>query len=345
MDTTAFGCSNRLHSGFQVLLIVFSFIASPSLLAQQWITAEHRQITETLALDGKIEAVQQSTVSAQTAGTVIELPVDVDDAVQANELIVRLDDTEQQARLHRAEANLESAEATLNDARRRFNRIRDLYEQEVASQSELDDAQTQLETAEAAVAEAQAVAEEASKQLSYTEVRAPYAGIVTERFVELGESVQPGQPLISGLSLEHLRVITDLPQRYAQYVRDNRGAEVITDDGRALGIASMTFYPYADEASHTFRLRLNLTDPNGTLFPGMLVTVRVAVGEKSALLIPSSAVLIRGELRAVYVKNEQGQAQLRQVRLGRQHNGEVEILAGLNAGEQIAVQAEALLNE
>lgn len=335
-----------LGKRWQVSLGVGLFLlAAQTTAAQQTVTAEYTTIKEPLTLDGRVEAVQQSTVSAQTSGTVVELPVDVDDAVQAGELIVRLDDTEQKARLRRAKANLESARVTLNDARRRFTRVNNLYQQEVASQSELDQAQTQFETAEARVNESQAAVEESEKQLSYTQVRAPYPGIVTERMVELGESVQPGQALMSGLSLEHLRVVTELPQQYAQYVREHRQAAVVTETGRTLNTASMTFYPYADERSHTFRLRLNLTDPNAALFPGMLVKVQVVVGEKDALRVPTSALVVRGELRAVYVVAEGDEPQLRQVRVGKQHRDQVEIMAGLKPGEQVLAEAETLGHE
>ena len=330
-------------AGF-IAAMMLSVVGSKTAYAQQQITVQKQTITDTVSLEGRVEAINQSTVSAQTSGTIIELPVDVDDPVAADQLIIRLDDTEQRARLNRAKANMESAQSTLDDAERRYRRIRELYQQNVASESERDDAQTQLETAQARLAETKAALEEAQKQLSYTQVRAPYAGIVTERFVELGESVQPGQPLMSGLSLEQLRVVTELPQQYAQYVRNQRDAEIVTDDGRELSIASMTFYPYADAQSHTFRLRLNLTDPEGALFPGTLVKVNVSVGERDALLVPSSAVLVRGELRAVYVVTD-GKPQLRQVKVGQAHDDQVEILAGLATGENILASAEAMLNE
>lgn len=324
--------------------LLAGLLGSPA-LAQESFTVIKQPINEALSLEGVVEAINQSTVSAQTSGTIVELPVDVDDAVAANQLIVRLDDTEQKARLNRAEANLESAQATLSDAQKRFKRISELYEQNVASEAEKDEAETQLETRKAGVSDAKAAVEEAQKQLSYTEVRAPYAGIVTERFVELGESVQPGQPLMSGLSLEQLRVVTELPLQYASYVRDNRKADVVTDDGRELSIASMTFYPYASEQSHTFRLRLNLHDPEGALFPGMLVKVKVAVGERNALLIPKTALLVEGELRGVYVLGGNDTPQLRQVRVGERKNGQVEILAGLAEGEQVLASVEAMLDE
>ena len=85
---------------------------------------------------------------------------------------------------------------------------------------------------------------------------APYGGIVTERHVEIGESVNPGQPLLSGLSLEQLRVVVDLPQQYADIARSEKQATVTLSDGRVLDTGQMTFYPYANPQTHTFRLRM-----------------------------------------------------------------------------------------
>lgn len=326
-------------------LFVCMGLSSPVAVGQEQVVVAERTVAETLALEGVIEAVNHSTVSAQTAGTIVALPVDIDDAVAAGDIIVRLDDTEQQARLDKAEAALARAQATFSDAKKRLERILALYRQGAVSEAERDNAETLFDTNRARVAEAQAAVNEAVKQLTYTQIRAPYAGIVTARFVELGESVQPGQPLMSGLSLEQLRVVSALPQRYAQYVRQHRRATIVTDDARKLPIASMTFYPYADKQSHTFRLRFNLNNPDGGLFPGVLVTVNVVIGERDVVLIPEAALVVRGELRAVYVISGNDTPQLRQIRVGQRHDGEVEVLAGLVPGERILASVKAVPHE
>ncbi|WP_236078952.1 efflux RND transporter periplasmic adaptor subunit [Marinobacter nauticus] len=176
---------------------------------------------------------------------------------------------------------------------------------------------------------------EARKQLDYTRIIAPYGGILTERHVELGESVSPGQPLLSGLSLEQLRVVVDLPQKYADVARSQRQATVTLPDGRVLETGEMTFYPYANPQTHTFRLRMRLSEPNGSLFPGMLVKVSVPVASRKALWVPASSLIQRSELRAVFVLDNQDQPRLRQVRTGMRDNGRLEILAGLSEDERV----------
>jgi RND family efflux transporter MFP subunit len=304
---------------------------------------ERSMLQETVHLDGVIEAVQQSTVSAQTSGIVRSLPFDVDDSVAAGDLIVQLEDSEQRSRLRQAEAGLEEAEAALADAGQRFERIEAVHERGLVSRQEFDQARNNLAAARARVERARASVSEAQEQLSYTRVLAPYGGILTERHVEVGEAVNPGQPLLSGLSLEQLRVVVDLPQKYAELARMERQSQVTLADGRVLETGEMTFYPYADPQTHTFRLRMRLSEPNGSLFPGMLVKVSVPVASRETLWIPFSSLIQRSELRAVFVLNDQDQPRLRQVRTGVRDNGRLEILAGLSEGERVVTNPSVLV--
>lgn len=298
---------------------------------------------QTVLLDGVIEAVQQSTVSAQTSGTVQRLPFDVDDSVVAGDLIVQLEDSEQRSRLNQAQAGLEEAEAALLDAQQHFQRIEAVHERGLVSRQEFDQARNNLTAARARVERASAGVSQAQEQLSYTRVVAPYGGILTERHVEVGESVNPGQPLLSGLSLEQLRVVVDLPQKYAELARTERRARVTLADGRVLETGEMTFYPYANPQTHTFRLRMQLSEPDGSLFPGMLVKVGVPVASREALWVPVSSLIHRSELRAVFVLDEQNRPRLRQVRTGIRDNGRLEILAGVSAGERVVINPSELV--
>lgn len=326
----------NLHSTLFLLVLVL-VLWIPGLVSAQIDSEPVRRkiLQETVNLDGVIEAVQQSTVSAQTSGTVQRLPFDVDDSVAAGELIVKLEDSEQRARLNQAEANLEEASANFTNARQQFLRVEEVHEQGFVSQQDFDQARNNLSTARARLEQARAAVEEAEKQLGYTRVVAPYSGILTERHVEVGESVRPGQPLLSGLSLEQLRVVVELPQKYAGAVRAERRARVTLDDGRVLETGEMTFYPYADPETHTFRLRLALDEPESELFPGMLVKVGVPASEREALWIPAGSLIHRSELRAVFVLDEQGRPRLRQIRTGVHDNGRIEVLAGLSEGENV----------
>lgn len=297
-------------------------------------------VTETVAaeqvLDGVVEAVNRSTVSAQTSGRVVELPFDVDDYVEQGEVIVRLRDREQQARLERARANLEEAQARLAQAEAEFERIREVYEQGLVSSSEMDRARAEYESARARVEAARAALEEARQQVEHTVVRAPYAGIVVARHVEIGETATVGQPLMTGLSLEHLRVLVQVPQQHITALREHQAARVLLPGGGSLAAQALRIFPYADEGTHTFRVRVTLPEGQHGLYPGMLVKTAFISGSAERLLVPGAAVVHRSEVTAVYVRDADGRLHFRQVRTGTpRDDGRVPILAGLEAGETV----------
>lgn len=347
--------NSLVKSSPRLALCVVLMLLSVGAVAQTLDTIEVRRatLTEPLRLDGVVEAVQHSTVSAQTSGTVVALPVDVDDVVAAGDLIVQLEDSEQRARLAQAQAELEEAEAIVQDAQQQFDRIEPLAARGVASQAQLDQARNAVSSARARLARARAAREEASEQLSYTRVRAPYSGIVTARHVELGEAVTPSTPLLSGFSLDALRVVANIPQQHAGLLRQQRSARVLLPDGQAVPTGAMTIFPFAEAGSHTFRVRMDLLEmaaPDAppsfslSLFPGMLVKVEVPVSDREALWIPASALIQRSELRAVYVMDEDDRPRLRQVRVGVALDNQMEILAGLMEGERLVLDPSAALH-
>ena len=333
----------RWRAALAATLIGFGASSAWAQETVESVRVERSELQETVRLDGVIEAVQQSTVSAQTSGTVVRLPFDVDDSVPAGALIVQLEDSEQQSRVAQAQAALSEARSGLQDARQQFERIEAVHERGLVSRQEYDQAKNSLDGAGARVERAEAALAEARQQLEYTRIEAPYGGIVTERHVELGESVSPGQPLLSGLTLEQLRVAVNLPQRYADLARTERKALVTLTDGRVLETGEMTFYPYADPATHTFRLRMRLNEPDGSLFPGMLVKVSVPVASREAMWIPAQSLIHRSELRGVFVLDDQQQPRLRQIRTGVERNGRIEVLAGLDEGERIVSNPRILV--
>lgn len=286
--------------------------------------------------DGVVEAVNQATLSAQTAGRVLELPYDVDDYVPAGAVVVRFTDVEQQAMQRQAQAQLAAAQAAFREAQAEFERISGIYARKLVAKAQLDAATARRDAARAALDAAQAAARSSAEQVDYTVIRAPYSGIVTRRHVQVGEAVRPGQPLISGLSLGQLRVQVDVPQSDIAAIRERRAASVVLDDGaRRIAAREVIAFPYADPQTHTFKVRIELPEAETGLHPGMTVKVAFAVGEAERLLVPDAALVRRGEVSAVYVLDERGVV-LRQVRLGHRFGDRWEVLAGLAAGERVA---------
>ncbi len=289
-------------------------------------------------VDGRVESLDQGTLTAQTAGRVVALPVDIDDRVAAGAVLVRLKGTEQRAGLAQAEAGLAEAAAREAEAQARYQRIADMQARKVVPKAALDEATAGRDAAVARLAAARAAVSAASEAVAYTEVRAPYAGVVTRRHVQVGESVGPGAPLIGLTSPGRLRVVVDLPQQWVAAVRA-RGEAAIHLDGRRIDGAGITVAPEASADSGSVRARVELADADAAgLFPGLIVKVGFVVGEAERLRVPASAVVARSEVTGVYVFEPQGRGRtaFRQVRLGHAADGKVEVLAGLAAGDRVA---------
>jgi RND family efflux transporter MFP subunit len=283
-----------------------------------------------------VEAINRTTVSAQTQGQVQEILYDVNDFVEKEEVVARLKDTEHQARVTQAAAELKSATATLTQAQDEFERVEGLFEKDLVSDSEMDKAIAEVKNAQARFESATAGLEQAQEQLEYTKIRAPYSGIVTHRHVEIGEIASPGQPVMSGISLEELRVIVDVPQSVIPAVRQGHSAHIYLPDGSTVEASKTTVFPFADLGSNTFKVRLDLPPNINQLFPGMFVKTGFVTGEKRELVIPESAVVYRSEVTGTYVLSD-GRVHFRQVRLGRDLGDVLVVLAGLTEGEKVAV--------
>ncbi|MBP6079497.1 MAG: efflux RND transporter periplasmic adaptor subunit [Xanthomonadales bacterium] len=307
------------------------------------LTVAKQSATQERLWDGVVDAVNKATLSAQTGGRVTELPFDVNDYVKVGDVIVRFTDVEQQSGRRQADAALRAAEANAREAQLAFDRAKDLIAKKLIAQAAYDQAVARHDAAKAALEAARAGVREAGEQVDYTVVRAPYSGILTERHVQVGETVRPGQALISGLSLAQLRVEVEIPQGDLAAIREHAHAAILLDDGRRIDASAVVIFPYADARTHSFRVRLELPETETGLQPGMTVKAAFAIGQAERVLIPEAALVRRSEVTAVYVVDAANRVALRQVRLGHRVGEQVEVLAGLAAGERIAADPLAAL--
>lgn len=293
-------------------------------------------VAREMAFDGAVEALNQSTVAAQTSGRVVELPFDVGDHVEKGAVIVRFTATEQRAKRQALDASAAEAQARLSEAQLAYDRTRDVYERKLIAKAQFDKAQADLDAARARVESTRAQLVEAREGVGYTTIVAPYAGIVVARHVQLGETVSPGKPIMTGLSLEHLRVVVDIPQQHIGPLRRHRKARVLLPDGRSVDASALRIPPAADPATHSFRVLVELPLDDHGVFPGTLVKVVFVSGEDERLLVPEQAVVRRGELTGAYVVGPDGRISLRYLRLGSPGADGVPVLSGLAAGDKVA---------
>lgn len=293
-------------------------------------------------VEGTLEAVNQATLSAQTSARIVALPVDVNDTVKTGQLIAQLRDTEQRSGLEQADSALRAAQARKVEADKTYARIKEVYAKRLVAAAQMDSATAGHEAARAALAAAQAQRNRAAEQLAYTEVRAPFAGVVTSRPVQVGEAVMPGQALLVVQAPGAMRAVVDLTQQLAEALRKTGKATVLLPDGRRIEASQVTVFPNADPTTQTVRVRADLPPKvNDGIYPGMAAKLVFSVGEAETLAIPASALMQRGEITGVYLQDANHIA-FRAVRTGRAlADGRIEILAGLANGERVARDPKA----
>lgn len=314
-----------------------------------------RPVGEGFTFDGTLQAVKQSTLSAQASGRIVQMNVKAGDPVRAGQVLAVIDDRATQAGVAQAragvaqaEAGIAQAEVELRDAQAHLQRTRDLKAQNFVAQAALDVAEARFRAAEAGVAQARAGATQARAGESqsalaqgFTRLTAPYDGFVLHTHAEAGDLAAPGVPVMTVYASQPLRAVTHVPaSRIALAQRAQRIEIELNGAQGAQWVAPVrqTRLPAADPVSQTVEWRLDLSPEHGAqALPGQQARVRFVAGDAIRLTIPESAVLRRGELTAVYVASPNGFT-LRAVRLGASH-GEagVEMLSGVKAGDRVAL--------
>ena len=297
--------------------------------------------------DGSLQAVRQSVLSAQASGRIATLSVKAGDRVKAGQVLAVIDDRATQAGVAQAQAGVAQAQASLANARAASERTKELRAQGFIAQAALDSALAQYRAAEAGAAAARAGQTQASVAQGFTRLTAPYDGWVLATHAEAGALAMPGAPILTVYAPQPIRAVVHVPASQQPLALAASQVEVqLPGTDKWVSPAAKTTVPAADPVSQTVEWRLNLSDADGAgQVPGRQVKVRfvgsAAQAAPQRLVVPSTALLRRGELTGVYVVTTKGDAAkgfaLRAVRTGATHGDGVEVLAGLQAGDQVAL--------
>ncbi len=279
---------------------------------------------------GTVRAKRHATLEAKLSGRIASLPVVLGQRIKAGERVVRLDAAEIAARLDQAETSLQQAE-------RDWKRVASLFEQQAIPRAEYDAAEARHRGALGGAAEAKAM-------MSYVDISAPFDGVVTRKWAEVGDLALPGKPLISIEDPSALQLEADVPQAILSQVQ--HGARLTARvDGvtRELTGTVSEIAPSADATSRTFRVQIDLPDQPG-LSSGQFGRLRVPVGTTHSVRVPAAAVVHRGQLEIVFVVVNQ-HAQFHLVTTGKHVGDAVEILSGLDAGDIVVVDGMTALSD
>jgi len=314
------------------------------------VSAQTAHIPNVVEAVGTLRAAATSQLAAQMMGNIVELQVREGDHVLRGQVLAVIDDAQPRAALDQATAadvaaqqEASASESDFKFAAATFQRYQTLYDRKSVSPQEYDEikaryqaAQARREMARAGQAQATAALQLARTALGYSRIVAPFDGVVTERKADAGMLASPGMPIYTVEELRRYRLEATVNESDLHYVRQGEPVSVLIDalGDRELKGKVIEIVPAADPASRSFLVKVELpSDP--VLRSGLFGRAQFAHGERSALLIPRTAVIERGQLQGIYVLDQNRIAGLRYITLGKPSAQQVEVLAGLQAGEML----------
>ncbi len=284
---------------------------------------------------GTVVPAQTARIASRYTGYVHALDVDVGDTVKAGQRLLTIDNRDVEAQIAEARAALNRAQAAYADARFNFQRYSNLYREQAVSRQQYEAVKRNDATASAGVRAARAGLAKAEAQRAYTEVEAPFSGVITARYVEAGDLATPGEVLLQLQTRGKLEVHTQVTNKAYAMLSPGDAIRIVAGPVRTQARVYQ-LSPAADPTTETHLLKAIL-DPGSSLGAGDFVRVLVPVGTRGTLMVPDSAVVMRAGIPAVFIVDASDHAHLRMVRLGERRNGRVEILSGLTAKQRIIV--------
>jgi RND family efflux transporter MFP subunit len=314
------------------------------------VESRQQQIPLNVRSTGTVHARESAVISAQVMGRIRQILVRDGDSVRAGQTLVVLDDAALRASADQAQAAVKAAQneqaAAQSDAglaASTLARYQQLQAEKSVSPQEMDEVSRQSEAATSRLDAARAQTEAAHSQasgarttLGYTRLVAPFSGVVTARMADPGTMAAPGVTLLQIDQAGALQLQTTVDESAIGAIHKGMKVKVVLDGASSAEIAGTVaeIVPAADPASHSFLVKIELPSSN-QLRAGIYGTAEFANGTHQAILIPRSAVVLRGSLVCVYVLDGQGIAQLRYITLGEQQGNLVEVLSGISPGEKL----------
>lgn len=304
-----------------------------------------------ISVSGQIESAQSASISTRVMGYITNIKVKVGDHVQKGQLLATINSEDIIAKRSQADAMLNSAKASLASAEKDYKRFSNLFKQKSATAKELDNVTLQYESSKAAVQAASQMRAETNSMLAYTNLIAPFSGVVSQKLADAGSMANPGMPILVLEQGSNLRVSAVIPETEIHRIKINATANI------SIASANKTFYGTVTEISPSsmatggqFLVKLSLPqDAQKELNAGQYANVSIKAETLSPgnttemILIPSTAIHHVGQLNALYTIGNNDKALLRYVRLGKTFGDNVEVLSGLANNESFITSSEGIL--
>jgi len=287
---------------------------------------------------GSIESRTPVEVSSNVAARVRAVHVRAGQRITAGEILVEMDPSNLDAGVAQARGAVAAAQAEVAKSAADWRRFSALYSRGSATAQERDAAEAAYRSARAHARQAEAAVAAGKSALAYATVRSPMDGVVVDRMAEPGDMAMPGKPLLRVYDTRAVRAALAVPEELLKSIRPGSPVRIEVNAVHREFAATITeIIPAADPATRSVTMRADLPAGAG-LQPGMFVRAAFAVGQETVLTIPRGAVQTVGQLSTVRVRT-QGSVELRQIALGREIDHRVEVLAGLNGGDLVLLDA------
>ena len=300
-----------------------------------------------LTTSGKIEAVKSANLSTRMMGYVDKIYVQVGEKVSKGQQLISISNTDLTAKLAQGNAGITEATAAYNNAEKDFNRFTTLFNENSASQKELDDITANYTMAKARLEGAKQMKNEVNAQFSYTNIRAPFSGTVTNKFINVGDMANPGMPLLEVESPGKFQVLAMVPESEILQIKADADVDVVlkslgkTVKGKVLEVSTSS-----KNTGGQYMVKVMLEKTDATVMSGMYATVQFPMQSdesSQAVMLPKEAIVTNGQLTGVYTVSQSNTALLRWLRLGRTIGDKVEVLSGMSVDEQYIVSADGKL--
>jgi membrane fusion protein, multidrug efflux system len=319
-------------------------VAEEAVVRVTTVAVEKHPVPRELVLTGNVIADRQSDLAANAAGRVLSTHVERGQTVKAGDLIAKLDARQAKLSAKAAKAQTRVAREQLQLAALECDRVDKLLSTGVISQTEYDRTKSQCATGKSSVSAAESQAALASVAAGDSTIRAPFAGIVGERFVEIGEYVQPPTRVVSLYSIEPIRVSIAVPEAEASHIALGQTVafSVAALGDRTFEAEVRYVSPALREGTRDLVIEAVAPNPERALHPGMFATVRVIIGEQELPTVPEAAVH-RDDQRALVWVVREGRAIETLVRTGPRKGGRIAIITGLRPDDRVVTDPPAEL--
>jgi RND family efflux transporter MFP subunit len=284
---------------------------------------------------GTAQPLAEATLSTKLMGSITAVLVAEGATVSAGTPLVRIDAADLDAKDAQVAAGIAAAEAAFQEATAQAVRVRAMYADSAAPKAQLDAVEAGLARAKAGLAAARGSQSEVAAARNYGVIRAPFAGVVTRRFVDVGDFAAPGAPLMTVQDISRLRVVASVPASFATSIRRGTTLRVRIEGADARAVVEGT----VPSAGAMYTVNAIVSNPGGRLPSGGAAALDVPTGGSDRMfLVPNAAVIREGDLTGVRVMRG-GRPELRWVRVGAPTGDRTPVLSGLARGDSVAVPA------